>query len=166
MGLLFCKTSPKVVFVMQIYESLCACAIIAAASGTLCRACARLFIRPFALAYAGAVLLLLGRFSIVPLAEFRCNAAALFFPAYFLIQAVDCRRQNPQEASTWRALFVAALLPLGWMLAAALVELLQADYAAVNLGAVALRNAQAVLCALVFCSMLLRASLRARRRPA
>ena len=69
--------------------------------------------------------------------------------------------ENKAPSSRKKGLTIALI-----MLAAALVELLQADYAAVNLGAVALRNAQAVLCALVFCSMLLRASLRARRRPA
>ena len=71
MGLLFYKDLPKVVFDMQIYESLCVCAIIAGASGAIGRACARLEISPFALAVSGALLLMLSQFSFAPLAEFR-----------------------------------------------------------------------------------------------
>lgn len=88
---------------MQIYESLCVCAIIAGASGAIGRACARLEISPFALAFSGALLLMLSRFSFAPLAEFRCNTGTLVFPVYFLIQMVEQRGLNVRAAATWRA---------------------------------------------------------------
>lgn len=64
---------------MQIYESLCVCAIIAGASGAIGRACARLEISPFALAFSGALLLMLSRFSFAPLAEFAATREHLCF---------------------------------------------------------------------------------------
>ena len=93
---------------MQIYESLCVCAIIAGASGAIGRACARLEISPFALAFSGALLLMLSRFSFAPLAEFRCNTGTLVFPVYFLIQMVEQRGLNVRAAATWRAFFAAS----------------------------------------------------------
>ena len=118
---------------MQIYESLCVCAIIAGASGAIGRACARLEISPFALAFSGALLLMLSRFSFAPLAEFRCNTGTLVFPVYFLIQMVEQRGLNVRAAATWRAFFAASTLPVVWMLVSALAELWRLDYASVNL---------------------------------
>jgi hypothetical protein len=164
MGLLFYKDLPKVVFDMQIYESLCVCAIIAGASGAIGRACARLEISPFALAFSGALLLMLSQFSFAPLAEFRCNTGTLVFPVYFLIQMVEQRGLNVRAAATWRAFFAASTLPVVWMLVSALAELWRLDYASVNLDGIALRNAQAILCATTFGSMLLHAALHEKRK--
>ena len=151
---------------MYIYESLCACAVIAAASGALRDACARRSIRPFAIAYAGAVLLLISPFSVMPLAELRCNAAVIFLPIYFLIQKIDAKRNHLCAASTWRTMFLAALLPVVWTLAAALIELCQRDYACVALDGVALRNVQVVFCAVAFCGILVRNIRREAHKPA
>lgn len=150
MGLLFYKDLPKVVFDMQIYESLCVCCNNRRSERCDCRACARLEISSFALAFSGALLLMLSRFSFAPLAEFRCNTGTLVFPVYFLIQMVEQRGLNVRAAATWRAFFAASTLPVVWMLVSALAELWRLDYASVNLDGIALRNAQAILCATNF----------------
>lgn len=147
---------------MQIYESLGACALIAAASGMFRCGMRRLGIRPFDLAYAGLILLTLGRFSISPAVEFCCNAAAFSLPMYFLVQTTGQRDKNT-SAAAWKLLFAAAALPVLWTLAAALVELWQLNYASVNLSGTALLNAQAILSATVFCGILLHSGIRARR---
>ena len=147
---------------MQIYESLGACAMIAAASGMFRRGMRRLGIRPFDLAYAGLILLTLGRFSISPAVEFCCNAAAFSLPMYFLVQTMGQRDKNT-SAAAWKMLFAAAMLPVLWTLAAALVELWQLNYASVNLSGTALLNAQAILSATVFCGILLHSGIQTRR---
>ena len=147
---------------MQIYESLGACAMIAAASGMFRCGMRRLGIRPFDLAYAGFILLTLGRFSISPAVEFCCNAAAFSLPMYFLVQTMGQRDKNT-SAAAWKMLFAAAMLPVLWTLAAALVELWQLNYASVNLSGNALLNAQAIFSATVFCGILLHSGIRARR---
>ena len=145
---------------MQIYESLGACAMIAAASGMFRCGMRRLGIRPFDLAYAGLILLTLGRFSISPAVEFCCNAAAFSLPMYFLVQVVG-QQDKTMPSAAWKMLFAAAMLPVLWTLAAALVELWQLNYASVS--GTALLNAQAILSATVFCGILLRSGIRARR---
>ena len=137
---------------MQIYESLGACAMIAAASGMFRCGMRRLGIRPFDLAYAGFILLTLGRFSISPVAEFCCNAAVFSLPMYFLAQTMR-QRDKTMPSAAWKMLFAAATL----------VELWQLNYASVNLSGTALLNAQAILTATAFCVMLLHSGIRARR---
>lgn len=63
---------------------------------------------------------------------------------------VEQRGLNVRAAATWRAFFAASTLPVVWMLASALAELWRLDYASVNLDGIALRNAQAILCATNF----------------
>ena len=147
---------------MQIYESLGACAMIAAASGMFRCGMRRLGIRPFDLAYAGLILLTLGRFSISPAVEFCCNAAAFSLPMYFLVQMVG-QQDKTMPSAAWKMLFAAAMLPVLWTLAAALVELWQLNYASVNLSGTALLNAQAILSATVFCGILLHSGIQTRR---
>ncbi len=147
---------------MQIYESLGACAMIAAVSGMFRCGMRRLGIRPFDFAYAGFILLTLGRFSISPVAEFCCNAAVFSLPMYFLAQTMR-QRDKTMPSAAWKMLFAAAILPILLVLAATLVELWQLNYASVNLSGTALLNAQAILSATAFCVMLLHSGIRARR---
>ena len=77
-------------------------------------------------------------------------------------QAVG-QQDKTMPSAAWKLLFAAAMLPVLWTLTAALVELWQLNYASVNLSGTALLNAQAILSATVFCVILLRSGIRARR---
>lgn len=151
---------------MQLYECLCACTLILGVCGMLDRVCAKLNIRPFELVFASIIPLLMGRFTFMPLAEFRCNAAVFALPLYLLLQATN--RQNRRVGGTpaWWALFAAAVLPIVFMVVSALVELNRMNYASINLSGIALRNAQALICIAALFNERLKLALRHKRRVA
>ncbi len=151
---------------MQLYECLGACAVVAAATGALTGLCARLHMRPFEIGFAGALVLAMSRFSFAPIAEFRCNPAVLCLPAYLLLLSASRRRPSRAGGRARCALFLAAAVPAACSLAATVAELIQTEYASVNLSGNALCNGQAILCATVFFALQLGAVLRKRKRGA
>ena len=152
---------------MQFYECISICAVVAAVTGVLPQTLYdKARVRPFALCYAGILILALGRFSIVPVAEFRCNMAALCLPLYFLAHFAGACQARASSKPFWRSMFFCAALPIVWVLAISVAAAFQEAYISVDLTGPSLLNAQAALCAGTYLCITLLHSLRKKRRLA
>lgn len=151
---------------MQFYECLCLCAVISAATGAIRPFSERLYIPAFSLAFAGVLTWAFSRFSFAPFPELRCNAAVFFLPAYLLASAADAGRKNPLSRPAWQLMSVFSLLPVIGTLLGALYALYREDYAAVDLGTVALLNAMTFFAAAAFLFFRLYAAIKERKEPA